>query len=593
MDRKSRPFIRWAVVMLLVVVSIVPASAQYGSRGDKRYRDRYSRTNTYGDVVELRLNNPGTLEEKMPPDMIDKVRLLHIEGPMDSKDFEFIKKRLCNRSSCVDNRDRKVDNFIDLELEHARIMSAGTKGLFGYSGERDVLGDALSYSNHLRSIVLPERTKRIANGALRGCSELEEVIMPPSVRSLGDNAFDGCYRLEYVTLYEGLESIGEECFEDCSNLRTVNLPRTLAEIGKKAFKGTALQHVTLPYGLTTLGAEAFAGTPLVLLDLPASTRIEDNNLGTMKKLEEITVENGSRYYTCEDGVLYDNTGRVLLLCPSARTGSYRVPDDVECIGPRAFSNSRLSFVAVPASVVEIGETAFYECSHLQQIELPGVRNMGKRAFGECKALESVVANRLNALPASAFENCSALKRVELSPEANIIGEHAFKHCKSLSYIELPEQLTTIGKEAFEGCALSSLELPEGVVVIGERAFKNNRGLTRVALPDACARVEKEAFRECVSLSEIDLGRGLLSLGDNALRETAITRLVIPESVTDVGKKVAEKCKNLTCIECHAVLPPKLDGVSNNKVELRVPDTSLPAYKSAKNWKNFKNILPLQ
>lgn len=590
---KSRPFIRWAVVMLLVVVSIVPASAQYGSRGDKRYRDRYSRTNTYGDVVELRLNNPGTLEEKMPPDMIDKVRLLHIEGPMDSKDFEFIKKRLCNRSSCVDNRDRKVDNFIDLELEHARIMSAGTKGLFGYSGERDVLGDALSYSNHLRSIVLPERTKRIANGALRGCSELEEVIMPPSVRSLGDNAFDGCYRLEYVTLYEGLESIGEECFEDCSNLRTVNLPRTLAEIGKKAFKGTALQHVTLPYGLTTLGAEAFAGTPLVLLDLPATTRIEDNNLGTMKKLEEITVENGSRYYTCEDGVLYDNTGRVLLLCPSARTGSYKVPDDVECIGPRAFSNSRLSFVAVPASVVEIGETAFYECSHLQQIELPGVRIMGKRAFGECKALESVVANRLNAVPASAFENCSALKMVELSPEANIIGEHAFKHCKSLSYIELPEQLTTIGKEAFEGCALSSLELPEGVVVIGERAFKNNRGLTRVALPDACARVEKEAFRECVSLSEIDLGRGLLSLGDNALRETAVTRLIIPESVTDVGKKVAEKCKNLTCIECHAVLPPKLDGVSNNKVELRVPDTSLPAYKSAKNWKNFKNILPLQ
>ena len=593
MDMKSRPFIRWAVVLLLVVVSIVPASAQYGSRGDKRYRDRYSRTNTYADVVELRLNNPGTLEEKMPPDMIDKVRLLHIEGPMDSKDFEFIKKRLCNRSRCFDNRDRKVDNFIDLELEHARIMSAGSKGLFGYGGERDVLGDALAYSSHLRSIVLPERTKRIANGALRGCSELEEVIMPPGVRSLGDNAFDGCYRLEYVTLYEGLESIGEECFEDCSNLRTVNLPRTLAEIGKKAFKGTGLQHVTLPYRLTTLGAEAFAGTPLVLLDLPASTRIVDNNLGTMKKLEEITVENGSRYYTCEDGVLFDNTGLVLLLCPPARKGSYIVPDDVECIGPGAFSNSQLSFVTIPASVVEIGETAFYECSHLQQIELPGVRNMGKRAFGNCRALESVVANRLNAVPASVFEDCTALKRVELSPEANIIGEHAFKHCKSLAYIELPEQLTTIGKEAFEGCALSSLELPEGVVTIGERAFKNNRGLTQVALPDACARVGKEAFRECVSLSEIDLGQGLLSLGDNALRETAITRLVIPESVTELGKKVAEKCKNLTRIECHAVLPPKLDGVSNNKVELCVPDTSLAAYKSAKNWKNFKTILPLQ
>ena len=89
-----------------------------------------------------------------------------------------------------------------------------------------------------------------------------------------------------------------------------------------------------------------------------------------------------------------------------------------------------------------------------------------------------------------------------------------------------------------------------------------------------------------------MGSGLCFLGDNALRETAITTLILPETITEVGKKVAEKCKLLTRIECHALLPPKLDGVSNNKVEVYVPDTSVNAYKSAKNWKNFKNILPL-
>ena len=153
-------------------------------------------------------------------------------------------------------------------------------------------------------------------------------------------------------------------------------------------------------------------------------------------------------------------------------------------------------------------------------------------------------------------------------------------------------LTTLNKEAFENCALTSLELPGRLVTIGERAFKNNKGLTSVKVPDVCVTVDKEAFRDCNSLTEIDLGNGLRFLGDNALRETAITTLVLPETVTEVGKKVAEKCKSLTRIECHAVLPPKLDGVSNNKVELYVPDTSVNAYKSAKNWKNFKNILPL-
>ena len=588
---RTRPILRMMAVMLLSLVVALTAGAQYG-RGDKRYRDRFNRANTYGDVVELRLTSPGTLEEKMPPGMTERVRLLRIDGPLDSKDFEFIKK-LCKRSHCYDDKERKIDNYLDLELGNARIMSAGTKGLLRNNGERDVLGDALAYCSHLRSIVLPERIKRIDNNALRGCSDLVEVIMPPGVRLLGDNAFGSCYKLEYITLNDGLESIGDGCFEGCYNLKNVGLPRTLTEIGKRAFKGTGMQQVALPYGLKSLGAEVFDGTPLISLHLPASVRIEDNNLGRMEKLEEITVDNGNRYYTYEDGVLYDNPGSVLLLYPAARQGAFMVPDDVECIAPRAFAHSRLSQISIPVSVAEIGDNTFYECQHLQQVDLPGVKRLGVRAFGDCKVLESVVAKVLNEVPASAFEGCSALRGAELSPEINTIGERAFKHCKAMTHIDLPAQLTTISKEAFEGCALSSLDLPVGVVTVGDRAFKSNKAITRVTLPDACAKLGKEAFRECTSLALIDLGRGLLSLGDNALRETAITTLVIPETVTEIGKKITEKCKSLTRIECHATLPPKLDKESNSKVELYVPASSVGAYRSAKTWKNFKTVLPLE
>ncbi|MBR5170542.1 MAG: leucine-rich repeat domain-containing protein [Muribaculaceae bacterium] len=607
----NRHLLRVMAAMLLVLVCASSANAQYGSRGNKRYNERYSRANTYGDIVEVRLSNPGTLEEKIPLNMVDRVRLLHIEGPMDSKDFNFIKK-ICKRSRCVDSHDRKIDNYLDLELERARIMSAGTKGLFGDSGERDVLGDALANCNHLRSIVLPERTKRIAYGALRGCSDLEEVIMPSGVRSLGDNAFSGCYSLEYITLNDGLESIGEECFSSCSRLDNINLPYSLVEIGKKAFKGTGLKRVSLPSRLRTLGAAAFEDTPITELDIPAETQIENNDLGKMKKLEEITVANGSRYYTYEDGVLYDNTGAVLLCCPAARTGSFMVPDGVEEIGRSAFAYSQLSgvnlpdgmnlieadaffecpqlkTVIIPASVKEIGELAFYGCSRLQQVDLSNVRKLGKKAFQDCKSLQSVVAGGLGSVPQSAFESCSALTSVKLSSEVTTIGEHAFKNCKALAQITLPDQLTTICKEAFENCALTSLELPEGLVTIGERAFKNCKGLTSVTVPDNCVTVDKDAFRECTSLVEIDLGKGLRFLGDNALRETAITTLILPETTSDVGKKVAEKCKNLTRIECHAIRPPQLGGVSNNKVELFVPASSIDDYRKAKNWKNFKNV----
>jgi len=93
--------------------------------------------------------------------------------------------------------------------------------------------------------------------------------------------------------------------------------------------------------------------------------------------------------------------------------------------------------------------------------------------------------------------------------------------------------------------------------------------------------------------EVDPGQGVTTLGDNALRETAITTLVLPESITHLGKKVTEKCKFLSRIECHAVLPPTLDKESNSKIAWYVPESSINAYHSAKVWKNFKNILPLE
>lgn len=608
----SRHILQWMVALSLAIVTIMPAAAQYGNRGDKRYRDRYGRTNTYGDVVEISLREAGTLEAKMPPEMVNRVRLLHIEGPMNAKDFKFLKK-ICDRSRCVDGRDKSVDNYIDLELEHVRIMSSGTVGLFGGSGDRDVLDNGLSYSSHLRSIVLPERLKRLGSNALHGCSHLEEVIMPPSVRSLGDGALEGCSRLDYIMLSSGLLHIGNRCFSGCERLRSLTIPPDVTEIGDEAFKDSGLEHIVLPSALVELGENAFAGTRLTSLTLPTGTRITNDYPGMMPKLQEITVERGNRYYTWEDGVLFDNTGSVLLLYPAGRTGTMTVPDGVEAIGRQAaagsavgtvdmpaslrsigagaFAGSSLEQVVLPPGVTEVGDAAFEQCARLARIDMPGVTRLGKGAFKRCGSLQSFSVSRdLETVPQEAFEDCKSLSAVVLPSSVTTVDMRAFKNCAALQSVELSIGLTAIGKEAFEGCkALTSIELPSALQSIGERVFKNCRSLTRIALPDACQKVEKEAFSGCVAVTEVDLGNGVTSLGDHALRETAITTLVLPESVTHVGKKVAEKCKHLTRIECHAVLPPVLDKESNSKVELLVPAASVNAYRSAKNWKNFKNI----
>ena len=593
----------------------VPASAQYGRYNDKRYRDRYAYSDSYGDVVEVRLREAGTLEEKMPKDRMDRVRLLHIEGPINHNDLKFLKK-LCGRSSCVDGRGRRTDNYIDLELEHARIMSGGGTGLFSSRGERDVLGDALNYSSHLRSLVLPEHLKRIDIGALRGCYELEEVLMPPGVRDIGDNAFSGDSRLNYVMIGDGVQRIGNEAFSGCSKLADIRLPHSLVEIGDKAFEGTALRRISLPSSLEELGAGVFEKVPLTSLILPSSAKVKNNHLGFMPNLEEVSVEAGSRHYSTEDGVLYDATGEMLILFPAARRGSFVIPDGVSVIADNAFYGSNITGVQCPASVTRIGtyafasckdlssvtltgslksigkgtfrssavtrlelpisvesvaESAFEDCARLQRIDMPGVTQLAKNAFRGCKALASFTINdNLTMVPEQAFENCSSLRELNLPPRATTIGERAFKGCTQLSTVGFDDCLTTIGKEAFRECT----------------------SLTSIAIPASCSAIDKEAFRGCKSLSQIDLSEGLLTMGDNALRETAIIKLALPATITHVGKKVTEKCSTMLRIECHATTPPQLDKVSNEKIELYVPASALEAYKKAKNWKNFKRILHL-
>ena len=128
-------------------------------------------------------------------------------------------------------------------------------------------------------------------------------------------------------------------------------------------------------------------------------------------------------------------------------------------------------------------------------------------------------------------------------------------------------------------------------MVGKEAFRDCQALTQVVIPSA-ATIEKEAFRGCKSLAVISLPELLASIGDNAFRETTIKTLDIPATVSTIGNKIAEKCKNLQMIVCRATTPPNLGKVSNNKVQVAVPAGTVEAYKSAKHWKEFKQIVEI-
>ncbi|MBR1552246.1 MAG: leucine-rich repeat domain-containing protein [Muribaculaceae bacterium] len=555
-------FMRALAIAMLVVLATLPVTAQYVSRS--QVPSRFSRRTTQYDVADIRVPEPGRLEDELGK-QFETVRLLRVSGTLNRDDIRFLNK-LCKRSKVVDSEGRKVDNYIDLDLEMVRLE---IKSLFGRSRSYEIESDAFSYCSRLRSIVLPDRINTIGRRAFHDCYDLEDVIMPPSVTAIEESAFEGCGNLAQIDLPRSIESIGNKAFKGCRQMRTIYLNNGLAELGAEALADVPITRIEIPRSLRNIGKKAFDRTKLRTVAIPADTQIEGNDLGYMPQLTEYVIEEGHPTLRSYAGLLYNTDMTTLISCPPALSGTIDVPDGVTIIADEAFYGcSSLSIVSLPESLSGIGQNAFKECSALRSINLPEfIQNIGNGAFKDCRSLTSIV----------------------LPTGISLVGAQTFEDCKSLQQVEFSESITVIGESAFKKSGLNQLKLPSSLEKISKEAFRDCNNLTSVTIPDATRFILTEAFRGCKNVQYLELGSGVTTIGDNAFRDMPITTLTLPPSVTTIGKKIVEKCKNLTRIECHAVNPPTLEKSSNEKIPLFVPGGSVAAYKTTKNWKGFKQI----
>ena len=218
--------------------------------------------------------------------------------------------------------------------------------------------------------------------------------------------------------------------------------------------------------------------------------------------------------------------------------SVTIPEGVESIGKYAFQYcTGLQWVnPFPASLKEIGESAFLQCKLLEVRFTAPSCLIGSGAFMGCKQLREVILpHGYASLGSQCFSLDSSLCSIQMPDSMDFISNGCFMKCVSLKSIVIPRGVRIIDANSFSFCrSLVTCEFstPNTLDSIGFNAFSNDSSLLRMDLSKTRIKVlTNGVFEYCVSLQELKLPNTLKIISYLVIHDVfSLPCVVIPESV---------------------------------------------------------------
>lgn len=466
------------------------------------------------------------------------------------------------------------------------------------SMESYLWGASTPWGTGVTEIIITEGVTNISDGAFANCTSIVSVTLPDSVTSIGNYSFRGCTGLEAVILGDNVDSFGIGAFLDCTSLAEITIPDKTTSIGTNAFYNcTSLVSITLPEGITNIGSDVFYNTGYY----NTASNWENNVLYLGVCLVGATVD------LMGDYAIKDGTKFVL---SNAFNGcnnliSITVPDSVIRLGEYAFENCtslkavhindianwcKIGFdnnsanplcyaknlyidgqlatnITIPEGVARVPAYSFYNCESLVSVTMPsGVDNISFSVFCNCINLETVsLPDTLTRIENSAFENCSKINTLfveDLSKWCSVYfgntysnpllyATNVFFNGKLTKSVVIPDDVTSISSKAFYGGeTLSKFTIHDNVTSIGSDAF------TDTGYYNDSSNWENKVLYIDNHLIKVDTSKtdkcgvriGTKTIADNAAYDCYdVTGVVIPETVTHIGKKAFYRNTSLTAL----------------------------------------------
>lgn len=267
----------------------------------------------------------------------------------------------------------------------------------------------------------------------------------------------------------------------------------------------------------------------------------------------------------------------------------QLPDTLESIGAQAFAgNILLESIVIPASVTNIGESAFNSCSELSSIvfeEGTAPLTVGVSAFEGTSATDVTIPARLTELPRYCFADCDGGSGyVKIHKDVTVIGQEAFLNRSnqggftSIIFEEGGTEALRLEQQALAGARFTSVEVPARCNFIGFACMQNCKyltsltfetrtepmqwgantaaggpftfagcdQLTSVVIPGSLGTF-KGSFQDCLKLTSVTFEEGITEIGDYAFWSAGITSVTIPASCTRIGYAAFQNCSALTSL----------------------------------------------
>lgn len=356
-----------------------------------------------------------------------------------------------------------------------------------YNGLRitSIGSDAFFQDDTVTSVTIGTNVTTISANAIFQCTAVSTVIIPASVTNIGAGPIIDCQSLTTISV-----DVSNRYFISTNDILFNKSLTSLIEFPNGVGGG-----YTIDATVTNVG-EAFIGNTLTA----------------------ISVNSTNLYYASTNGVLFDKGLNFLISYPGGALGSYAVPTNVVYIVGAAFEYSLgVTNISIGASVTNIGEFAFYDCSSLLNFTVNSTNKYYSSTNGvlfdklqtdliqypSAAAGNYVVPGTVTNLGGGAFGDAFGLTSIIIPPSVTSISEEAFYACDNLASVSLGGGVGSIGDQAFHDCSsLSDVLIPNSVTNIAAFAFLYCPGLNSVTIGSGVTTIGQEAFAECESLSSI-------------------------------------------------------------------------------------------